>query len=203
MMSARPAAVILAGGRATRMGGGDKGARLLAGKSLHDHVIARLAPQCGPMALNANGDPERFAALGLPVLPDSLPGHPGPLAGVLAAMDWAAGLGLAGVITVPSDTPFLPVDLAFRLTAATGLTIAASRDRGGQLHEHPTCGYWPLSLRGDLRRSLKLGQRRVRGFAREHGAGLVVWDDIPHDPFLNINTPEDLARAQAFVHAKP
>ena len=114
------AGVILAGGRATRMGGGDKGLRMLGGQSLMDRVIARLAPQCGAMALNANGDPARFGDLGLPVLSDSLPDHPGPLAGVLAGLDWAAQMGVPAIVTAAADTPFFPNDLVARLQAAAG-----------------------------------------------------------------------------------
>ena len=112
--------IILAGGRATRMGGGDKGLKLVGGRRLIDHVIARLAPQCGPLALNANGDPARFIDLGLPVLPDSLPDHPGPLAGVLAGLDWACEQGGEAIVTAAADTPFFPTDLVARLRAAAG-----------------------------------------------------------------------------------
>ena len=128
--------VILAGGLATRMGGGDKGLKVVAGKRLLDHVIARLVPQCGPLAINANGDPARFAEFGLPVLADSLPDYPGPLAGVLAGLDWAAGLGAEAIVTVAADTPFFPADLVARLQAAagpSGLALAASPDETGKL----------------------------------------------------------------------
>ncbi|HHX88424.1 MAG TPA: molybdenum cofactor guanylyltransferase, partial [Paracoccus sp.] len=122
--------VILAGGRATRMGGGDKGLRQVAGRRLLDHVIDRLGPQVAGLAINANGDPARLAGFGLPVLPDSLPDHPGPLAGVLAGMDWAAGQGARAIVTAAADTPFFPPDLVARLQAAagpSGLALAASR----------------------------------------------------------------------------
>jgi len=205
-------AVILAGGRATRIGGGDKGLLMLipdaAQGRLLDHVIARLAPQVGAMALNANGDPARLAGFGLPVLQDGLPDHPGPLAGILAAMDWAAGQGAASVVTVPADTPFLPRDLVVRLQAAAapracGLAVAATRDRDGTVRVHPVCGLWPVALRGDLRATLLDGQRKATHWTTRHGAALALFavDDAASsvDPFFNINTPDDLKRARALL----
>lgn len=195
----RPPAIILAGGRATRMGGGDKGLREVGGQRLIDRVIARLAPQCGPLALNANGDPSRFADLGLPVLPDSLPDHPGPLAGVLAGMDWAAGLGAEAVVTVAADTPFFPHDLVARLEAAvgpSGLALAASPDETGKLWHHPTFGLWPVALRDDLREALQGGLRKVVIWTDRHGAGTATFAAAPFDPFFNINTPDDIAEAE-------
>ncbi len=195
-------AVILAGGRATRMGGGDKPLRLLGGQTMLARIIARLSPQVAAIALNANGDPARFDALGLPVLPDSLPDCPGPLAGILAGMDWAAAQGAVAVISVAGDTPFFPTDLAQRLTASarpSGLVLAAAKDEQGVVHDHPTFGLWPVALRDDLRARLIAGQRRVRDFARAHDAGLATWDAGPLDPFFNVNTPEDLAHAQMLL----
>ena len=190
-------AIILAGGRATRLGGGDKCLLDLGGRPMLGGIIDRLVPQCGPLALNANGDPARFADFGLPVLPDSLAGFPGPLAGILAGMDWAASLGARRVLSVAGDTPFFPRDLARRLAGAgQGIVLAASRDAGGRVQDHPTFGLWPTALRDDLRAFLTRGERRVRGFARDHGAALAVWDAGPVDPFFNINTPEDLDRAR-------
>ena len=195
----RPPAIILAGGRATRMGGGDKGLREVGGQRLIDRVIARIAPQCGPIALNANGDPSRFADLGLPVLPDSLPDHPGPLAGVLAGMDWAASIGAEAVISVAADTPFFPRDLVERLEAAagpSGLALAASPDEQGKLWHHPTFGLWPVALRDDLREALKGGLRKVVLWTDRHGAGTASFASSPFDPFFNINTPDDIAEAE-------
>ncbi|QBX35741.1 molybdenum cofactor guanylyltransferase MobA [Paracoccus liaowanqingii] len=196
-------AMILAGGRATRMGGGDKPLLPLGGRSMLAHVLDRLRPQAGPVALNANGDPARFAAFGLPVRADSLPDHPGPLAGVLAALDWAAGIGADHVLTVAGDTPFLPPDLTLRLQAARGprgLALAASRTPGGETREHPTVGLWPVALRDDLAATLAAGQRRMRVFTARHQPGLALWPGDP-DPFANINTPDDLARAEARLAA--
>ena len=172
-------AVILAGGRATRMGGGAKDARVLAGKTLLEHVLARISPQCEPVAVNANADRAEYAAHGLPVLPDSIPGQLGPLAGILAAMDWAAEHGHRQVLTVPTDTPFLPDDLMPRLidlAGEHGLCLAASAGRGEDIRSHPTCGLWPIHLRDDLRAALLSGKRKVMGFAHNHDPAFAVWD---------------------------
>ncbi len=186
------AAVVLAGGLSRRMGGGDKPLLRLHGRALLDHVLDRLRPQVGVMALNANGDASRFAAYGLAVLPDPLPGHPGPLAGVLAAMRWARRLGTPSVLTVPGDTPFLPLDLAARLAAAGALAYAASSGRA-----HPTVALWPVDLAEALAAAVGDGQRRVRDWADRHGAVAVDFADGPPDPFFNVNTPADLAAATA------
>ncbi|MGY6548566.1 MAG: molybdenum cofactor guanylyltransferase MobA [Roseinatronobacter sp.] len=195
--------VILAGGQATRMGGGDKGLRVVGGQRLIDHVIARLAPQVAGLALNANGDPARFAELGLPVLPDSLPDHPGPLAGVLAGLDWAAAQGAQAIVTAAADTPFLPRDLSARLHAArgaSGLALAASREPGtGKLWRHPTFGLWPVALREDLRAALTGGLRKIVLWTDQHSAGLAEFPATPFDPFFNINTPEDIAIAETLA----
>ena len=190
--------VILAGGRATRMGGGDKALLTLGGETLLARVIRRLGTQCGPLALNANGDPDRFADYGLPVLPDPLPDHPGPLAGVLAGMEWAAGLGAPAIVTVAADTPFFPSDLAERLSAPGGLALAASPDAAGKVWRHPTFGLWPVALRHDLRRALEDGLRKIVRWTDLHGAAEVVFH-ADADPFFNINTPEDLAAAEALT----
>ncbi|MTE00563.1 molybdenum cofactor guanylyltransferase MobA [Paracoccus sp. YIM 132242] len=196
----RPPAIILAGGRATRMGGGDKCLLDLDGCPMLAQIVARLVPQCGALALNANGDPGRFADFGLPVLPDSLPDLPGPLAGILAGMDWAASRGDRAVVSVAGDTPFFPPDLVQRLMqAGEGIVLAASRDAEGRVCDHPTFGLWPVALRDALRAFLAGGGRRVRGFALAHAPALAVWDAVPVDPFFNVNTPEDLARAQALA----
>ncbi|MEE2860289.1 MAG: molybdenum cofactor guanylyltransferase MobA [Pseudomonadota bacterium] len=196
--------MILAGGRATRMGGGDKPLLPLAGGTILSHVVDRLAPQSDALALNANGDPGRFAAFGLPVRPDSRPGHPGPLAGILAAMDWAQELGVTSVVTVPGDTPFLPGDLVAGLLAARGplgLALAVSPDAAGELRDHPTCGLWPVTLRSELVAALDRDERRVRAFTRRHQPGTARWDSTPIDPFTNINTPADLDAASRHLAA--
>lgn len=196
-----PLGVILAGGQATRMGGGDKGLREVAGKPLLDHVIARLAPQVGGLALNANGNPSRFAKYRLPVVADSLPDWPGPLAGVLAGMDWAAAQGAESVVSVAADTPFFPLDLVAQLQAAagpSGLALAATRE-GGKLWRHPTFGLWPVALRDDLRAALRGGLRKVVLWTDQHGAGTAEFGTDPFDPFFNINTPEDIAVAEVIA----
>ncbi|MDO5704443.1 MAG: molybdenum cofactor guanylyltransferase MobA [Paracoccus sp. (in: a-proteobacteria)] len=193
-------AMILAGGRSSRMGGGDKGLRLLGGRPMLAHVAARLRGQCGALALNANGDPARFAGLGLPVLPDPVDDQPGPLAGVLAAMDWAAGLGAGRVLTAAGDTPFLPGDLAARLIAAGAPALAASR-AGSEVRVHPVCALWPVDLRAALRDAIAAGQRRVQGWAMDHGAQVVIWDVPPggFDSFFNVNRVEDLSVAEGRI----
>jgi len=188
--------VILAGGLSRRMGGGDKGLLPWGGGTVLSAVRDRLASQAAPLALNANGDPARFAALGLPVLPDPLPGHLGPLAGLLAAMDWAAALGAPLVLTVPGDAPFLPFDLLPKLLEAGPPAIAAS---AGRLH--PVAGLWPVTLREALREALAQGTRRVRAFAQAQGAQAAEFPVPPGgpDPFLNLNTPEDLLAARGWL----
>ena len=198
----RPLGVILAGGRATRMGGGDKGLRRLGGRALLDHVIERLAPQCAGLALNANGDPARWAGYDMPVFPDDLPDHPGPLAGVLAGLEWAAGRGAEAIVTAAADTPFFPRDLGARLAAAAGpkgLALAATREAGGKLWRQPTFGLWPVALRNDLRAALADGLRKIVIWTDTHDAGLAEFPDLPFDPFFNINTPDDLSRAETLL----
>ena len=198
-----PLGVILAGGQATRMGGGDKGLRMLAGRRLLDHVTDRLRPQVAAMALNANGDPARFAAFGLPVLPDTLPDWPGPLAGVLAGMDWAAEQGAEAVVSVAADTPFFPRDLVARLQSAagpSGLALAATRE-GGKLWRHPTFGLWPVALRADLRAALTGGLRKVVLWTDRHDAGTAEFSTDPFDPFFNINTPKDIQTAEELAQS--
>lgn len=195
--------VILAGGRATRMGGGDKPLLSLGDRRLVDHVLARLTPQVSAVALSANGDPARFADLGLPVLADTLPGHPGPLAGILAGLRWAAGQGADTLVSVAGDTPFFPRDLVARLAAARGtrpIALAAS-DEAGAPRVHPTFGLWPTALADDLAAALARGERRVLAYATLHGHALAQFDG--HLPFFNVNAPEDLARAAGLAGAAP
>ena len=197
-----PLGVILAGGRATRMGGGDKGLRQVGGRPLLAHVIDRLGPQCAGLALNANGDAARFEAYGLPVLADGISGFPGPLAGVLAGLDWAAGRGAEAIVTAAADTPFFPADLVAGLQAAagpSGLAIAASADASGKVWRQPTFGLWPVALREDLRAALGEGLRKIVLWTDRHGAGRALFPSAPHDPFFNVNAPEDLAAAERML----
>ncbi|MDO9707100.1 molybdenum cofactor guanylyltransferase MobA [Paracraurococcus lichenis] len=199
-------AVILAGGLARRMGGGDKPLRLLAGRPLLEHVLDRLRPQVAAVILNANGDPARFADItshwGLPVVPDPLPDYPGPLAGVLAALDWAAAHrpDLPTVLSAPGDGPFLPPDLVARLEearAAAGTPLACAASGGWT---HPPIGLWPVALRAELRAALLAGERKIDRWTARFGCALAEWPTDPVDPFFNANTPEDLAAAEALLH---
>ncbi|MEI4232480.1 molybdenum cofactor guanylyltransferase MobA [Roseovarius sp. D22-M7] len=202
-----PVGVILAGGQATRMGGGDKALLSLGDATILDSVIARLAPQVGALALNANGEAARFACLGLPVIPDPIEGFAGPLAGVLAGLDWAAGEGDETIVTVAGDTPFFPRDLVARLQAeAAGMThplVLAATPRGveetksmsaGGRVRHPTFGLWPVGLRDDLRAALEGGVRKVVQWTEKHAGREALFEDA--DAFFNVNTPEDLERAR-------
>lgn len=200
-----PLGVILAGGLARRMGGGDKGLLELGGRPILHHVIDRLSPQVEGLALNANGDPARFAGFGLPVLPDSVPGFAGPLAGVLAGLDWAAGQGAEAIVTAAADTPFFPCDLVPCLQLASEemahpLALAATPDPERGRVRHPTFGLWPVALREDLREALAGGLRKVVLWTDRHGGREALFPVTGGmDPFFNVNTPEDLARAQAML----
>jgi molybdopterin-guanine dinucleotide biosynthesis protein A len=191
--------VVLAGGLARRMGGGDKARIRIGGKTILERVLARLAPQCSAVIINANGDPARFADTGLPVVPDSVPDFVGPLAGILAGLDWAAAHApaVADIVSAPGDCPFLPSDLVARLTAARragGLPLACARS--GEWR-HPVLGLWPVALRDDLRRALvEEGQRKIEVWTARHGVAIADWPTRPVDPFLNVNTPEDAAEAE-------
>lgn len=196
-----PCGVILAGGQATRMGGGDKGLRVLGDRPILKHVIDRLAPQASPMALNANGDATRFDVYGLPVVADSIEGFAGPLAGVLAGLDWAAAQNASHIVTAAADTPFFPTTLVTALTeAATAQAkpIALAKTANGR---HPTFGLWPVALREDLRTALEQGTRKVVQWTDRHGTAMAMFDDTPFDPFFNVNTPEDLAHAKTLLDA--
>ena len=178
------------------MGGGDKALRLLAGRPMIGHVIARMAPQVDCLAINANGDPARFAPFGLPVVADGMVGFVGPLAGVLAGLDWAADMGAGHVLTVPADCPFLPPDLGARLKGAGPFAVAASADASGSERIHPVCGRWPVTLRAPLRAALNAGHRRIGDWALAQGAAVARFDAGAVDPFFNVNSPQDLAQAE-------
>ena len=198
----QPLGVILAGGQATRMGGGDKGLLTLGGQTLLDHVIDRLEPQVAGVALNANGDPARFAGLNLPVLADSIDGFVGPLAGVLAGLDWAAEQGADAIVTAAADTPFFPCDLVPQLLLRSeGMThplvLAATPDAKRGTARHPTFGLWPVALRDDLREALNGGLRKVVLWTQTHGGREALFPQ--EEAFFNINTPEDLAQAEAML----
>ena len=196
--------LLLAGGQSRRMGGGDKALRLLAGRTLLDRVVDRVRPQVAALVLNANGDPARFARFGLPVVADSVTDFAGPLAGILAGLDWTAAnrpdCGL--VVSLATDAPFLPADLVARLVEginaqAAELACAAS---GGQ--SHPVIGLWPVRLRDELRHALVAeGIRKVDVWTARYRLATVNFPITTIDPFFNANRPEDLDRAAALLAA--
>ncbi len=191
--------VLLAGGLARRMGGGDKPMRQIGGRTILERVIARLKPQCDNLILNANGDPARFASFGLPVLADSVADFPGPLAGILAGLDWVAANRpeVAWVLSAAADCPFLPRDLVARFHRArveqnAELVVAAS---GGQ--SHPVIGLWSVALREELRHALVVEDiRKIDRFTASYRLATVTWPNQPLDPFFNANTVDDLAEAE-------
>lgn len=191
--------VLLAGGLARRMGGGDKPMRTIGGRTILERVIARLLPQCSGLILNANGDPARFAAFGLQVVADDVPGFPGPLAGILAALDWTAANRpeIEWVLSAAGDCPFLPRDLVARLHKVRAsenaqLAVAAS---GGQ--SHPVIGLWRVGLRDELRHALVVEDlRKIDRWTARYPLATVTWPAEPLDPFFNANTVEDIAEAE-------
>jgi molybdenum cofactor guanylyltransferase len=195
--------LLLAGGLSRRMGGGDKALRLLGGRSLLERVIDRLRPQTTALVLNANGDPARFAAYGLPVVADSMPDFAGPLAGILAGLDWTAvhRPDCPVVASVATDAPFLPEDLVERLVqgmAAAGAELACAAS-GGQ--SHPVIGLWPVRLRDELRRAMiEEGIRKVDVWTARYRLATVPFPEVAGiDPFFNANRPEDLDRAAVLL----
>ena len=195
----QPLGLVLAGGLARRMGGGDKARIQIGGVTILERVLHRLKPQCAALILNANGDPARFTDTGLPVVPDSVPGFAGPLAGILAGLDWAAAQrpDLADVASVPGDCPFLPGNLVARLfaaRAAVGTPLACARSGDWR---HPVVGLWPVALREDLRHALVVEDlHKIEIWTGRHGIVTVDWPVEPIDPFFNVNTPEDAAAAE-------
>ena len=199
--------LLLAGGLSRRMGGGDKTLRLLGGRPLLAHVIERVRPQVAALVLNANGDPARFAGFGLPVAADSVPDFAGPLAGILAGLDWAAvnRPDCPLVVSIPTDSPFLPLDLATRLErgmAEAGADLACAASHG---QAHPVIGLWPVRLREALRRAVVDEDiRKVDVWTGRFRLATVPFDDESGgiDPFFNANRPDDLDRAEALLLAR-
>ncbi|HEX7883215.1 MAG TPA: molybdenum cofactor guanylyltransferase MobA, partial [Afipia sp.] len=191
--------VLLAGGLARRMGGGDKPMKTIGGRTILERVITRLAPQCDGLILNANGDPARFASFGLPVVADTVEGFAGPLAGVLTALDWAAmhRPDVEWILSAATDCPFLPRDLVARLQHAriaenAQLAVAASDDQ-----THPVIGLWNVDLRGELRHALVVEDiRKIDRWTARYKLATVTWPTEPLDPFFNANTVEDIAEAE-------
>jgi molybdopterin-guanine dinucleotide biosynthesis protein A len=191
--------LVLAGGLARRMGGGDKTLQEIGGVPILARVLSRFRPQCREVILNANGDPARFARFDLPVVADEVPDFAGPLAGILAGLDRAAGQApdVAWMASVPGDCPFLPRDLVSRLHAArleAGASLACAKSGDWR---HPIAALWSVSLRGDLRRALhEEGLHKIEIWTARYGVALAEWPDRPVDPFLNVNRPEDMAEAE-------
>jgi molybdenum cofactor guanylyltransferase len=198
--------VVLAGGLARRLGGADKMHIRLGGATVLERIIDRLFAQCDGMMINTNAGPERFADTGLPVIADSVPGRPGPLAGILAGLDGArlAAPHKEWVVSVPSDCPFLPRDLVARLheaRTAAGARLACAASGGRQ---HPVVGLWPVSLREDLRHALSTeGVRKVGEWSARYPLAVAHWPAEPVDPFFNINTPDDVAAAERLAARYP
>jgi molybdopterin-guanine dinucleotide biosynthesis protein A len=191
--------VLLAGGLARRMGGGDKPMRQIGGRTILERVIARLKPQCDGLLLNANGDPTRFASFGLPVIGDTIENFPGPLAGILAGLDWLAANRpeVSWMLSAAADCPFLPRDLVARLHRTrtqqnAQLAVAAS---GGQ--SHPVIGLWSVALRDQLRHALVVEDiRKIDRWTARYPLATVTWPAEPLDPFFNANTVDDIADAE-------
>jgi molybdopterin-guanine dinucleotide biosynthesis protein A len=204
-MPERVMAVVLAGGLARRMGGGDKCLRLLAGRPILSHVLERLEGQVERILLNANGDPARFAAWDVPVAADVVAGFGGPLVGVLTALEWATEHApeITAVVSLPGDGPFLPRDLVRRLSDArneTGTLLAQAASNG---QPNPVAGLWPVALAPELRRAVvDEGITRVAAWTTRYGLATVEFDAVPVDPFFNANTLEDLAEAEQLLAAQ-
>ena len=198
--------LVLAGGLARRMGGGDKARITIGGASILRRVLACLTPQCSGIIINANGDPARFADTSLPVVADSVPDFAGPLAGILAGLDWAAANArqTEWLLSVPGDCPFLPRDLVARLhdvLAAANAPLACARS--GEWR-HPVVALWPVALREDLRRALvDEDLHKIEIWTARHGIAVADWPTTPIDPFFNVNTPEDTARAEQIAAENP
>jgi molybdenum cofactor guanylyltransferase len=188
------------------MGGGDKARIRIGNATILERVLARLTPQCSQIIINANGDPARFADTHVPVVADSVPDFAGPLAGILAGLDWAATKApdCEWLASVPGDCPFLPNDLVTRLHRArlvAGIPLSCA---GSGEWRHPVVGLWPVSLREDLRRALlDEGLHKVEIWTARHGVAVADWSTKPIDPFFNVNTPEDATRAEAMAKRYP
>jgi molybdopterin-guanine dinucleotide biosynthesis protein A len=206
MTNKKPLGLVLAGGLARRMGGGDKGMIKIGGQIILERVLERLKPQCSHIIINANGNPERFGFTGLPVVPDDIPNFAGPLAGILAGLDWAASNApdTEYLLSAPGDCPFLPRTLNNRLSAALAaenkpLACAKSGD-----WRHPVVGLWPVALRSDLRRALmEENLHKIEVWTARYGVAIAEWADTPIDPFFNVNTPDDAERANEIAARHP
>lgn len=194
--------LLLAGGLARRMGGGDKPLRTIGAKTILAHVIDRVRPQCAGLVLNANGDPARFAGYGLPVIADDVPDFAGPLAGILAGLDWLALTHpqVPWLASIAADTPFVPHDLVARLHQARAEANVPLACAGSGGWTHPVIGLWPVLLRHDLRKALvEENERKIDRWTARHGVAVATWPVEPVDPFFNANTPEDIDAAERLV----
>src|ERR1700733_2188349 len=206
MTAEKTLGLVLAGGLARRMGGGDKARIKIGGASILQRVLASLAPQCSRVIINANGDAARFADTGLSVVADSVPDFAGPLAGILAGLDWAAANApnTEWLVSVPGDCPFLPKDLVTRLhevRATSNVPLACARS--GEWR-HPVVGLWPVKLREDLRHALvSEGLHKIELWTARHSIAIAQWPAAPFDPFFNVNTPKDVAQAGAIAAKYP
>jgi molybdopterin-guanine dinucleotide biosynthesis protein A len=184
------------------MGGGDKARITIGGRTILDRVIATMRPQCSALIINANGDPSRFADTRLPVVADSVPDFAGPLAGILAGLDWAAAHApqITDIASVPGDCPFLPSDLVARLASARAdarTPLACARSGAWR---HPVAGLWPVALREDLRNALLVeGLHKIEIWTARHGVAMADWPTTPVDPFFNVNTPDDVTAAETIA----
>jgi len=197
-----PVGVLLAGGMARRMGGGDKCLQQLGGRSLLSYSIDVAAPQVGPLIINAAGDPARFKEFNLPVVADVIEGFAGPLAGVLSGLEWASenAPNAQWVVTFPTDAPFFPDDLVARLREAVdaaGADMACARSNA---RTHPVFALWPVRLAADLRQAMEdEDMRKIDLWTARYNIVHVDWPATPNDPFFNINRPEELAQAEALL----
>jgi molybdopterin-guanine dinucleotide biosynthesis protein A len=198
--------LVLAGGLARRMGGGDKARIRIGGATILERVLERLKSQCSGVIINANGDPARFADTGLPVIADSVPDFAGPLAGILAGLDWVAANApeIEWLASAPGDCPFLPRDLVTRLHAARGAGSTPLACAQSGEWRHPVVALWPVRLRDDLRPALmQEGLRKIEVWTARHGVSLAEWPAAPYDPFFNVNTPDDAAQAEDIAMRYP
>ena len=201
-MSAPVLGLLLAGGQARRMGGGDKCLKRVGGRTLLEHVVERARPQADRLLLNANGDAARFAGFDLPVVADGVEGFAGPLAGILAGLEWAADRApeTRWVASFATDTPFFPADLVDRLQAVIareGAELACAASGG---RTHPVFGLWPVALAAPLRRALvEEGMRKIDRWTAHYRFAVAGFEAVPTDPFFNVNTPEDVTLAETIL----
>jgi len=195
------AGVILAGGKSTRMGGGDKALKQLGNKALLCTVIERLQPQVSALVLNSNNNPKHYSDFGIPIIADIVSGQLGPLAGVLSGMQWAQKQGCKWIATVAADTPYFPENLVAELLkvqeqSKSEIVLASTQNLSGQLKTHPTFGIWSVELKENLQNNLQNGVRKIVLWTQQRNCSKAIFTGYEFDPFFNINTPEDLRQAE-------